>query len=124
VAEFHLRSVTVAHPAVFDQTLPVGANSNGRKTPMRMPLRMLAFAVAFTGLGGFPCLAQEHPSPQEVKQIAEEGFVYGLPLVMNYAVMYQYSVDLVKCGPAGLRYAVVYKSIFRGYRCLWALGGH
>src|SRR5437660_7060777 len=29
----------------------------------------------------------------EIKSIAEEGFVYGLPIVMNYAVMYEYSVD-------------------------------
>ena len=27
------------------------------------------------------------------KAIAEEGFTYGLPLVMNYAVMYEYAVD-------------------------------
>jgi len=32
-------------------------------------------------------------SPAEVKTIAEEGFIYGLPIVMNYAVMYKYSVD-------------------------------
>jgi len=32
-------------------------------------------------------------SPAEVKAIAEEGFIYGLPLVMNYAVMYEYAVD-------------------------------
>src|SRR4029078_9795384 len=29
----------------------------------------------------------------EIKTIAEEGFVYGLPIVMNYAVMYEYAVD-------------------------------
>ena len=29
----------------------------------------------------------------ETKAIAEEGFIYGLPIVMNYAVMYEYSVD-------------------------------
>ena len=29
----------------------------------------------------------------ELKAIAEEGFIYGLPIVMNYAVMYEYSVD-------------------------------
>jgi hypothetical protein len=33
------------------------------------------------------------PSPAEVKAIAEEGFVYGLPIVMNYAVLYEYVVD-------------------------------
>src|SRR3954447_15252086 len=32
-------------------------------------------------------------TPAETKAIAEEGFVYGLPIVMNYAVMYEYAVD-------------------------------
>jgi hypothetical protein len=32
-------------------------------------------------------------TPAETKAIAEEGFIYGLPIVMNYAVMYEYSVD-------------------------------
>jgi hypothetical protein len=32
-------------------------------------------------------------SIEETKAIAEEGFIYGLPIVMNYAVMYQYAVD-------------------------------
>src|SRR6202451_1667719 len=31
--------------------------------------------------------------PLEAKAIAEEGFIYGLPIVMNYAVMYEYAVD-------------------------------
>ena len=30
---------------------------------------------------------------EQFKAIAEEGFIYGLPLVMNYAVMYEYAVD-------------------------------
>jgi len=33
------------------------------------------------------------PSVAETKAIAEEGYIYGLPIVMNYAVMYAYSVD-------------------------------
>ncbi len=33
------------------------------------------------------------PSIEETKAIAEEGFIYGLPLVMNYAVMNEYAVD-------------------------------
>ena len=33
------------------------------------------------------------PSLTETKAIAEEAFIYGLPLVMNYAVMYEYAVD-------------------------------
>jgi hypothetical protein len=35
----------------------------------------------------------EWPSILEAKDIAEEGFIYGLPIVMNYAVMYEYAVD-------------------------------
>jgi hypothetical protein len=33
------------------------------------------------------------PGLEEIKAIAEEGFIYGLPIVMNYAVMYQYVID-------------------------------
>ncbi len=33
------------------------------------------------------------PGIEEVKAIAEEGFVYGLPIVMNYGVMYEYVID-------------------------------
>jgi len=33
------------------------------------------------------------PSIAETKGIAEEGFIYGLPLVMNYAVMNEFAVD-------------------------------
>jgi hypothetical protein len=33
------------------------------------------------------------PGIEETKAIAEEGFIYGLPLVMNYAVMQEYCVD-------------------------------
>ncbi|VVQ38400.1 hypothetical protein PS943_05843 [Pseudomonas fluorescens] len=32
-------------------------------------------------------------TPAETKAIAEEGYIYGLPIVMNYAVMYDYAVD-------------------------------
>ena len=33
------------------------------------------------------------PSIEETKAIAEEGFIYGLPIGMNYAVMSEYAVD-------------------------------
>ena len=36
---------------------------------------------------------KDRPSIAETKAIAEEGFIYGLPIVMNYAVMYAYAVD-------------------------------
>jgi hypothetical protein len=33
------------------------------------------------------------PGIEETKQIAEEGFLYGLPIVMNYTSMYELSID-------------------------------
>ena len=33
------------------------------------------------------------PGIVETKAIAEEGFIYGLPLVMNYAIMHEFAVD-------------------------------
>ncbi|WP_287304661.1 DUF1254 domain-containing protein, partial [Mesorhizobium sp.] len=38
-------------------------------------------------------MAQSYPDIIEAKGIAEEGFIYGLPLVMNYAVMNEFAVD-------------------------------
>ena len=53
-------------------------------------------ALAATMATSTPALAQskpEWPSILEAKDIAEEGFIYGLPLVMNYAVMHEFAVD-------------------------------
>jgi hypothetical protein len=36
---------------------------------------------------------KNRPGMAETKAIAEEGFIYGLPIVMNYAVMYEYFAD-------------------------------
>jgi len=36
---------------------------------------------------------KDRPGIAETKAIAEEGFIYGLPIVMNYAVMYEFAVD-------------------------------
>jgi hypothetical protein len=33
------------------------------------------------------------PGIEEVKKIAEDGFVYGLPVVMNYAIQYDFVID-------------------------------
>jgi hypothetical protein len=53
-------------------------------------------AIAATTAKSVPASAQtkaEWPNLIEAKAIAEEGFIYGLPIVMNYAVMYEFSVD-------------------------------
>ena len=60
-------------------------------------LRSAAVAViTATTARSVPVSAQnkaEWPSLLEAKDIAEEGFIYGLPLVMNYAVMQEFAVD-------------------------------
>jgi hypothetical protein len=53
-------------------------------------------ALIITTTKPVPANAQakaEWPDIREAKAIAEEGFIYGLPIVMNYAVMYEYAVD-------------------------------
>jgi len=61
-----------------------------------------AFAVTLiflTGCASHDTISQAEkteknaPGFSETKAIAEEGFIYGLPIVMNYAVMYDYVVD-------------------------------
>src|SRR6188768_2501884 len=60
-------------------------------------LRSVAMtALAVTTAKSTSAIAQTNPSwPRliEAKDIAEEGFIYGLPLVMNYAVMQEFAVD-------------------------------
>ena len=63
----------------------------------------LAVAVATASLAAYAAgqdaisqadKSEKHrPGIIETKAIAEEGFIYGLPIVMNYAVMYDYIVD-------------------------------
>ncbi len=43
--------------------------------------------------GGAIAAGVDAPGLAETRAIAEEGFIYGLPIVMNYAVMYEYSID-------------------------------
>lgn len=53
-------------------------------------------AISVAAVKSSPVLAQnkaEWPNVFEAKDIAEEGFIYGLPLVMNYAVMQEFAVD-------------------------------
>ncbi len=53
-------------------------------------------ALAVTTAKYSPAIAQnkaDWPRLLEAKDIAEEGFIYGLPLVMFYAVMQEFAVD-------------------------------
>src|SRR5215813_316853 len=60
-------------------------------------LRSAAFvATAAVGAKTYPALGQtnaERPGFFKAKDIAEAGFIFGLPIVMNYGVMYEFVID-------------------------------
>jgi hypothetical protein len=61
-----------------------------------MNIRISVLAAALTGsiFALTPSVSQaEWPDIREAKAIAEEGFIYGLPIVMNYVAMYELAVD-------------------------------
>jgi hypothetical protein len=53
----------------------------------------LAASAAMPVLSPVRAAAPNWPDIREAKAIAEEGFIYGLPIVMNYAVMNEYAVN-------------------------------
>ena len=62
---------------------------------MRAGFRFGLFGLTtiLLALSGPAAMSAEWPDIREAKNIAEEGFIYGLPLVMNYAVMQEFVVD-------------------------------
>jgi hypothetical protein len=59
-------------------------------------LRSAALGTTIAAVKSIPVFAQTsagRPGFFKAKDIAEAGFIYGLPIVMNYAVMYAYAVD-------------------------------
>jgi hypothetical protein len=58
------------------------------KTNLLKPLACMMLFLAGCSTG-----RAEDIACAEAKAIAEECFIYGLPIVMNYAVMYEYCVD-------------------------------
>src|SRR6478672_10003289 len=67
---------------------------NERKdTTMKTTHVPTLIAVALVSALAFTNVRAADLTPAETKAIAEEGFVYGLPIVMGYAVMYEYAVD-------------------------------
>jgi hypothetical protein len=61
----------------------------------RQLLGSAAFAAtaAIQGLSPAKAAATSWPDIRTAKATAEEGFIFGLPIVMNYGVMYDYAVD-------------------------------
>ncbi len=73
------------------------------KTKFRVAASALSLCLLTAGCNKHDAISQAEkqdmingtpvPSIAETKQVAQDGFVYGLPLVMNYAVMNEFAVD-------------------------------
>lgn len=60
---------------------------------MRLTSILGIASLIFAPLGIMPCLAQEKLSTDETQVIAEEAFIYALPMVMAYDVIHEYAID-------------------------------
>ena len=71
-------------------------NANMRTTRRTFISATLAGALAvsiFTRNATLTTVCAADMTAAEIKTVAEEGFIYGLPIVMNYGVMYDYVID-------------------------------
>lgn len=55
-------------------------------------IQAVGLSLAVTATTALQTASAEAVSPAQITALAEESFLYGLPIVMNYAVMYEYSV--------------------------------
>ena len=60
---------------------------------MTATYKLNLIAAALVSALAFASVCTAELTPAETKAIAEEGFIYGLPIVMNYGIMYEYAVD-------------------------------
>ena len=81
------RSVSVRLTGSRDQNLDQWTQTMKTTRTRSLLAVALVSALAFTGVRAADL------TPAETKAIAEEGFIYGLPIVMNYAAMYEFAVD-------------------------------
>src|SRR5580698_10471858 len=56
-------------------------------------MQRIFFQTTIAAVLAFTSARAADLTPAETKANAEEGFIYGLPIVMNYGVMYEYAVD-------------------------------
>ena len=57
-------------------------------------VRLAAFVTAVCALLGGPrALAQEPAQIREAQAVAEEAYLYGFPMIVNYKVMFEYAID-------------------------------
>jgi len=84
MSKFPRTTLSLALASVFSLALL----SAGNKASAATQANTTAAAAAAA-----PAVAADGLTTAQFKALAEEGFIYGLPLVMNYAVMYEYAVD-------------------------------
>ena len=53
---------------------------------------LLGFGIT-TIFGGVPCMAQEPLDEDDIRQIAEEAYLYGFPMVVGYKVLHDFFID-------------------------------
>lgn len=65
--------------------------------PISEHIRTFALSLGLAGLGlaysSGSLVAQPALTTEDAKSIAEEAAIYGMPMLMNYSVMYQFAVD-------------------------------
>jgi hypothetical protein len=66
---------------------------NGALATASLAVLLVCCAASNDAISNAVKAEKDGPGIAETKAIAEQGFIYGLPIVMNYAVMYEYSVD-------------------------------
>jgi hypothetical protein len=67
--------------------------SQRKDTTIKTTRRLNLIAAALATVLAPSTVRAADITPAETRALAEKGFVYGLPIVMNYAVMYAYAVD-------------------------------
>jgi hypothetical protein len=85
--EFPRTAFTLALASVLSLTVLSACGKTANPSAVATPAGTTAAASAP------PAAAANGLTTGQVKVLAEDGFVYGLPLVMNYAIMNEYAVD-------------------------------
>ncbi len=66
---------------------------NGVLATASVAVLLVCCAASNDAISNAEKVEKDKPGIAGTRAIAEDGFIYGLPIVMNYAVMYEYAVD-------------------------------
>ncbi len=87
--KFPYNPIKLAITSLFAVALLSGCDKAAEQAAAPAP----ATTPAATNTPAPAAAVTEELTTEQFKAIAEEGFIYGLPLVMNYAIMNEYAVD-------------------------------